>query len=94
MIDVLDLDPNDRESDTDGDGISDYSESTNNLNPLSDDTDGDGILDGVDQDNKSYDQENQIYEIDSIYGNREARFELKVYELKYYLSQYLSLIHI
>mgnify|MGYP001998972110 CR=1 FL=1 len=88
VIDVLDLDPDDRESDTDGDGISDYTESTNNLNPLSDDSDGDGILDDVDQDNKTYDHENKIYEIDSIYGNRDARFDLKVYELKYYLSQY------
>ena len=88
VIDILDLDPDDRESDTDGDGISDYTESTNNLNPLSDDSDGDGILDDVDQDNKSYDFENKIYEIDSIYGNRETLFDLKVYELKYYLSQY------
>ncbi len=88
VIDVLDLDPDDRDSDTDGDGMSDYTESTNNLNPLSDDSDGDGILDDVDQDNKTYDHENKIYEIDSIYGNRKARFDLKVYELKYYLSQY------
>ena len=88
VIDLLDLDPDDRESDSDGDGISDYTETNNNLNPLSNDSDGDGILDDVDQDNKTYDFENKIYEIDSIYGNREAHFNLKVYELKYYLSQY------
>ena len=88
VIDILDLDPDDRESDTDGDGINDYDESTNNLNPLSDDSDGDGVLDNVDQDNKTYQHEDKIYEIDSIYGNHEARFDLKVYELKYYLSQY------
>lgn len=88
VIDALDLDPNDRDSDTDGDGLSDFAETNNNLNPLSEDSDGDGILDDVDQDNKTYDNENKIYEIDSIYGNRNARFDLKVYELKYYLSQY------
>ena len=88
VIDALDIDSEDQDSDTDGDGISDFDETQNNLNPLSDDSDGDGILDGDDQDNKTYDHENKIYEIDSIYGNREARFELKVYELKYFLSKY------
>ena len=88
VIDALDLDPNDRDSDTDGDGLSDFAETNNNLNPLSEDSDGDGILDDVDQDNKTYDNENKIYEIDSIYGNRNARFDLKVYELKYFLSKY------
>ncbi len=88
VIDALDLDPEDRDSDTDGDGISDYNETNNNLNPLSDDSDGDGILDDVDQDNKTYEHENRVYEIDSIYGNPNAHFDLKVYELKYFLSQY------
>ena len=87
VIDALDIDSEDQDSDTDGDGISDFDETQNNLNPLSDDSDGDGILDGDDQDNKTYDHENKVYEIDSIYGNREARFELKVYELKYFLSK-------
>ena len=88
VIDALDLDPEDPESDTDGDGVSDLNETRNNLNPLSEDSDGDGILDDVDKDNKTYEHENKVYQIDSIYGNREARFDLKVYELKYYLSQY------
>ena len=88
VIDALDLDPNDRDSDTDGDGLSDFAETNNNLNPLSEDSDGDGILDDVDQDNKTYDNENKTYEIDSIYGNRNARFNLKVFELKYFLSKY------
>ena len=88
VIDALDLDSNDRDSDTDGDGISDYDETQNNLNPLSDDSDGDGVLDGDDRDNKTYDHENNVYEIDSIYGNRKARFAIKVYELKYFLSKY------
>jgi len=88
VIDAFDLDPDDRESDTDGDGISDVNETSNNLNPLSNDSDGDGILDDVDQDNKTYESENMVYKIDSIFGNRQARFDLKIYELKYYLSNY------
>jgi len=88
VIDALDLDPEDEDSDTDGDGVSDIIETRSNLNPLSPDSDGDGILDDVDQDNKTYDHQNRTYEIDSIYGNREASFDLKVYELKYFLSDY------
>lgn len=88
VIDALDVDPEDRDSDTDGDGVSDYNETTANLNPLSQDSDGDGILDSVDLDNSSYEYENSTYQIDSIYGNRESSFNLKVYELKYFLSKY------
>lgn len=88
VIDALDLDPNDSNSDSDGDGLSDSTETINNLNPLSNDSDGDGILDDVDQDNKTYDSGNKSYEIDSIYGNRNTRFNLKVFELKYFLSKY------
>ena len=88
VIDALDLDPNDRDSDSDGDGLSDSTETINNTNPLSNDSDGDGILDDVDQDNKTYDNQNKTYDIDSIYGNRNTRFNLKVFELKYFLSKY------
>ena len=88
VIDSLDIDPEDGESDTDGDGVTDYDESRSDLDPLNEDSDGDGILDGIDQDNSSYDNENRVYEIDSIYGNRKASFDLRIYELKYYLSQY------
>ena len=88
VIDSLDLDPEDVESDTDGDGVTDYDESQSNLNPLSEDSDGDGVLDDLDKDSSSYEHENKVYEIDSIYGNRDASFDLKIYELKYYLSQY------
>lgn len=87
VIDALDLDPDDRDSDTDGDGLTDYNESQAQLNPLSNDSDGDGILDDKDGDNKSYESENKIYEIDSIFGNRSASFNIKVYELKYFLSE-------
>ena len=86
VLDALDADPNDVESDSDGDGVLDYVESQSNTNPLSDDSDGDGILDDVDLDNSTYDSENKVYQIDSIYGNREAIFNLKVHELTYFIS--------
>jgi hypothetical protein len=86
VIDLFDSDAKDPESDTDGDGLSDIEESRLNLNPLSDDSDNDGILDLIDTDSSSFEYENNIYEIDSIFGNREATFNIKVYELTYFLS--------
>ena len=86
VIDIFDTDAKDPESDTDGDGLSDIEERRLNLNPLSGDSDNDGILDLIDTDSSSYDYENNIYEIDSIFGNRAATFNMKVYELNYFLS--------
>ena len=86
VIDIFDADAKDPESDTDGDGLSDIEERRLNLNPLSDDSDNDGILDLIDTDSSSYDYENKIYEIDSIFGNRAATFNMKVYELTHFLS--------
>ena len=86
VIDLFDVDPNNSSSDSDGDGISDIDELRAELNPLSSDSDGDGILDADDTDNEGYDSSKRVYEIDSVYGNRDATFNLKVHELKYYLS--------
>ena len=86
VIDSLDADPEDPSSDTDGDTVSDALETQNGSNPLSNDTDGDGILDDVDADNTGYQSENRTYAIDSIFGNRNASFNLKVDELTYYLN--------
>lgn len=86
VIDLYDSNPEDQESDSDNDGISDITESRAGLNPLSNDSDNDGILDINDDDNSSYNNESQVYEIDSIFGNRNASFDLKVYQLTYYLS--------
>lgn len=86
VINIFDVDPNDSSSDSDGDGITDLLESQSGLDPLNQDSDGDGILDDEDTDNDGYDVENRVYQIDSIYGNREATFNLKVYELTYYLN--------
>ena len=86
VIDEFDIAPNDPLSDSDSDGVADYLETQDGSNPLSQDSDNDGILDGDDQDNSGYDVENKVYQIDSIFGNRNASFKLKVYELTYYLS--------
>ena len=44
------------------------------------------FIDINDDDNSTYNNESQVYEIDSIFGNRNASFDLKVYQLTYYLS--------
>ncbi len=88
VIDLYDVDPNDSSSDSDSDGISDIDELRAELNPLSNDSDGDGILDPDDDDNSGYDSQRKVYEIDSLYGNRKATFDLKVYELTYYLNRF------
>ena len=86
VIDFYDSDPSDQQSDSDNDGIPDITESIAGLDPLSNDSDSDGILDINDDDNSTYNNESQVYEIDSIFGNRNASFDLKVYQLTYYLS--------
>ena len=88
VIDLYDVDPNNSSSDSDSDGISDIDELRAELNPLSNDSDGDGILDIDDDDNSGYDSQRKVYEIDSIYGNRNTSFDLKVYELTYYLNNF------
>ncbi len=86
VIDSLDADPNDPNSNSDNDELSDIFELQAGLNPLSSDSDGDGILDHNDDDNSSYDSESKNYQIDSIYGNRQTQFNLQVHELTYYLN--------
>jgi hypothetical protein len=86
VIDSLDADPNDPQSNSDGDELTDIIEFQSDLNPLSADSDGDGILDHEDDDNETYQSDNKVYQIDSIYGNRGANFNLKVYALTYYLN--------
>ena len=86
VIDLFDADPNDPASNSDNDNLTDIVESQLGLNPLSEDSDEDGILDHDDNDNQNYDSENRVYEIDSIYGNRDSEFNLQVYELTYYLN--------
>ena len=86
VIDAFDSDPDDAQSDTDNDGVSDILETQAGLNPLSPDSDNDGILDDEDEDNSTYDTENKVYEVDSIFGNRNASFRMRVHEFTYYLN--------
>ncbi len=86
VIDSLDADPNNPDSNSDNDDLTDIVEFQLGLNPLSSDSDGDGVLDHDDDENDSYQAENLEYQIDSIYGNRNASFNLQVLELTYYLN--------
>ena len=86
VIDAFDIDPNDPNSDTDGDGVTDIEEQRNGTNPLSTDSDGDGISDLTDIDNTSYDSDNKVYSVDSIYGNKGTQFNFKVTELTYFFN--------
>jgi hypothetical protein len=82
--DEFDVDPKDPASDSDGDGVSDANETNIGTDPLNPDTDGDGINDGNDDDTvqNAYPK---TFTIDSIYGNIEADFNLKVEQFTYYL---------
>ena len=86
LIDSKDSDPNDPQSNSDDDQLTDIVEFQAGLNPLSSDSDGDGILDHEDLDNSSYDSEDNLYEIDSLYGDLNSSFNIKVHELTYYLN--------
>ncbi len=86
VIDSFDADPQDPQSNSDSDELTDLVEFQSGLNPLSPDSDGDGILDHNDDDNSGYDADNKEYDIDSLYGNRNASFDLKIYELNYFLN--------
>ena len=86
VIDALDIDPEDNQSDTDGDGVVDLLESQGGTNPFDVDSDGDGITDNEDTDSSGYDAGENFYEIDSIFGNRASRFNLKVTELTYHFN--------
>ena len=86
VIDIYDADPSNPLSDSDNDGVDDITELRAGLNPLSNDSDNDGILDLNDSDNETYNASAQVYQIDSIFGNRNATFDIKVSELTYFLN--------
>lgn len=67
-------DPN---NDSDGDGLSNSEEKARGTDPLNRDTDGDGIDDDEDDDNMNASFAKKI-DLDSIYGDRSAPFNLKV----------------
>lgn len=80
----FDLDPEDPNSDSDGDGLSDNAERLAGSDPLNEDTDGDGILDN--EDTSTLPNRFPVKrELDSIYGNREAPFTFKVERSTFFL---------
>lgn len=87
LIDIFDIDDTNPNSDSDGDGASDIVERNNGTNPRNPDTDGDGILDGEDTETKNPNPDGKFYDVDSLFGNREATFEIEINKLTYFLRQ-------
>lgn len=84
LDDELDDDPNDPNSDTDGDGLTDNQEKTLGSNPLTNDTDNDGVLD-PDDDDMVPNAFKKSFDLDSIYGQSNLPFNLKVKRSTYFL---------
>lgn len=82
--DVFDVDPDDPNSDSDEDGLTDIQEKNLGTDPLNPDTDGDGIKDGVDEDTPP-NRYPVRYDLDSIFGNRDLPFKFKVERSTYFL---------
>jgi len=74
--DAFDVDPNDTNSDSDGDGLTDNEERLRGTDPLNADTDGDGINDLDDESTASNSYAKRVA-LDSIYSFSES----KVYDL-------------
>jgi hypothetical protein len=84
VIDELDVDPEDPNSDSDGDGLTDNEERLLGTDPLNPDTDGDGIAD--DEDTSTLANRFPVKrDLDSIYGNRNVPFNFKVQRSTYFL---------
>jgi hypothetical protein len=87
LIDLYDIDDADSNSDSDGDGVSDIDEQTNGTDPTNPDTDGDGTLDGEDTETINPNPDKKLYQIDSLFGDRNASFDIEVNKLNYFLRQ-------
>ncbi|MEK6153179.1 DUF4270 family protein [Flavobacteriaceae bacterium 3-367] len=82
--DEFDADPLDANSDSDGDGLTDSQEAIDGTDPLNTDTDGDGITD--DEDESTLGQRfPRRFDLDSIYGNQEMPFNLRVARSTFFL---------
>jgi len=88
VIDIYDVDDNDINSDSDGDGLTDIQERANGTDPLNPDTDGDGITDDKDTETQNPNAGATQYDVDSLLGNIDASFKIKVQELDYYLRSF------
>ncbi len=82
--DIFDTDPDDPNNDNDGDGLTNSQETAAGTDPLKADTDDDGENDDVDTDTDVSMVAKRI-DIDSIYGNRDTSFTLKVETSTYFL---------
>ena len=87
LIDEYDIDDSDPNSDSDGDGLSDLAERNGGTDPTNPDTDGDGIPDGEDSETENPNPDKMLYAIDSLFGNRQATFDVEVTKLNYFLRQ-------
>lgn len=85
VVDELDAEPNDSTNDSDGDGLSNAEEKSRGTDPLNTDTDGDGTPDNEDTSTAS-NSFPIVRDLDSIYGNREQTFTLKVEQSTYFLE--------
>ncbi|MEX0291655.1 MAG: DUF4270 family protein [Flavobacteriaceae bacterium] len=84
VADIFDADPSDPNSDSDGDGLTDNQERVAGSDPLNTDTDGDGTTDDEDTDTPV----NRFpikRDLDSIYGNRNIPFNLKIERSTFFL---------
>ena len=82
--DEFDIDPEDPNSDSDGDTLTDSQESVTGSNPLDPDTDGDGIRDDEDDDTAAAQFPRRV-DLDSIYGNRNQDFTLRIARSLFFL---------
>ncbi|GMN09750.1 hypothetical protein MTsPCn9_17930 [Croceitalea sp. MTPC9] len=82
--DEFDDDPLDPNSDEDGDGLSDNDERIRGTDPFNPDTDGDGVGDAADDDFVA-NTFSRKFDLDSIFGNRNAPFRIKVEHSTFFL---------
>ena len=82
--DIFDDAPDDPNNDNDGDGLTNSQENLSGTDPLNPDTDGDGENDDVDTDTDISMVVKRV-DIDSIYGNRDTSFKLKVETSTFFL---------
>lgn len=87
LIDIYDIDDTDPNSDSDGDGVSDILEQSNGTDPTNPDTDGDGTIDGEDSETVNPNPDKKLYDIDSLFGDRSASFDIEINKLNYFLRQ-------
>ena len=87
LIDIYDIDDTDPNSDSDGDGVSDILEQENGTDPTNPDTDGDGTQDGEDTETVNPNPDKKLYDIDSLFGEHSASFDIEINKLNYFLRQ-------